>query len=39
MCRTHNAYLAERDFGAAHMDRFRKGGEASRPPPGAPSRA
>lgn len=39
MCRTHNAYLAERDFGAAHMDRFRKGREASRPPPAAPSRA
>jgi HNH endonuclease len=39
MCRTHNAHLAERDFGDAHMERFRKGPEPSRPPPGAPSRA
>jgi 5-methylcytosine-specific restriction endonuclease McrA len=38
MCRTHNAHLAERDFGAAHMERFRKGAP-SRPPPAAPSRA
>ena len=39
MCRTHNVCLAERDFGAAHMERFRQGPEPSRPPPGAPSRA
>ena len=38
MCRTHNAHLAELDFGAAHMERFRKGAP-SRPPPAAPSRA
>lgn len=38
MCRTHNAHLAERDFGAAHMERFRKGAP-TRPPPAAPSRA
>ena len=39
MCRAHNAHLAERDFGAAHMARFRNGPEPSRPPPAAPSRA
>jgi 5-methylcytosine-specific restriction endonuclease McrA len=39
MCRPHNAHLAERDFGAAHMERFRKGPEPIRPPPPAPSRA
>jgi len=38
MCRTHNAHLAEREFGAAHMERFRKGAP-SRPPPAAPSPA
>jgi hypothetical protein len=38
MCRTHNAYRAECDFGSAHMERFRKGAP-TRPPPAAPSRA
>jgi hypothetical protein len=38
MCRTHNAHLAERDFGAAHLERFRRGAP-TRPPPAAPSRA
>jgi HNH endonuclease len=38
MCRAHNAHLAERDFGAAHVERFRKG-PPGRPPPAAPSRA
>jgi len=38
MCRAHNAHLAERDFGAAHMAPFRRD-SASRPPPAAPSRA
>jgi 5-methylcytosine-specific restriction endonuclease McrA len=48
MCGPHNAYLAERDFGAAHIQRFRKdragpddgsSNEATRPPPRGPSRA
>lgn len=43
MCRPHNALLAERDFGKAHMAAFRKNGagppSVSRPPPRAPSRA
>jgi hypothetical protein len=38
MCRTHNAFLAERDYGVAHMERFRKSAP-SRPPPAGPSRA
>jgi hypothetical protein len=38
MCRTHNAHLAERDFGAAHLERFRRGAPTRRPP-AAPSRA
>jgi 5-methylcytosine-specific restriction endonuclease McrA len=38
MGRTHNALLASRDFGGAHMESFRKGPPSRRPPP-APSRA
>jgi hypothetical protein len=33
MCGAHNAFLAERDYGASHMARCRAGGSSSRPPP------
>jgi len=32
MCRTHNVYLAERDYGKAVMARFRRIHRASHPP-------